>query len=66
MDEEFLAKIRKWKDQNAKILFGRGHAGQCKIKVKHGPGGIFTSRYNVDPETFEAAKRIMSSRSDKQ
>lgn len=59
MDADILNRIQELKDSHAKIMFGRGHAGQCKIKVKHGPMNMLTTRYVVDPQTYEAAKQLV-------
>lgn len=59
LNTEILEEIRHFSRSRARILFGRGHAGQCKIKIKHGPLSVLTKRYVVDPKTYEAAKQIV-------
>lgn len=57
MDTELVDRVITQARRGADILFGRTHSGTLKIKVKHGPFKLLTSRYNVDPLTYEGIKR---------
>lgn len=39
------------------VLLGYGHTGNVRIKVKHGPLGLVTTRYQTDRMTFEEIKK---------
>lgn len=39
------------------VMMGYGHTGDVKIKVKYGPFGFFTTRYQTDRTEFEEIKK---------
>lgn len=57
MDMELIGKVSRHARRGGQILFGRSHTGILKIKVRHGPFRLFTTRYHTDPITYEWIKR---------
>ena len=39
-----------------KLYIGRNAMGRPKIKIVHGPFGLFVSRYNIDEQQCELLK----------
>ena len=39
--------------KGAKVLIGHDASGRHKLKIKTGPFGLWTKRYNVDLETMD-------------
>jgi hypothetical protein len=56
MTDEDIEVICKKVSRGAKLYFGRDHAGREKIKLIHGPFGIFTERYQLDNDSMERLK----------
>ncbi len=57
MTDNELSKICTWMTRGAKLYIGRDHAGRSKIKVVHGPLGIFTERYQCDDQDIQELNR---------
>lgn len=58
MDLELFNKIEDYRCNGASIYFKRSHIGVPKIKIKHGPFGFFTKRFETDLETFDKIKKL--------
>jgi hypothetical protein len=52
MTDQDIETICNRVKRGAKLFFGRDHAGREKIKLIHGPFGIFTERYQLDTDTM--------------
>jgi hypothetical protein len=61
-DAEIVVEIMRYFDNGADVLFSRSHSGEAKIKVKHGPFKLRTSRYTVSDKTAVAVKDSMRAR----
>jgi hypothetical protein len=53
MTNSEITQIRNWIRKGAKIMVGTDYTGRKRIKVKHGPFGIFVSRFTCEPENYE-------------
>lgn len=47
---------------SGRVSIAATHYGQFKVRVRHGPFGLLTSKYVVDSETLEALKRQLKQR----
>lgn len=62
MDNELIKLVLKHARRGNDIFFGRSSAGGLKIKVKHGPFNVLTTRYKTNPTTFDAIRHLMNER----
>lgn len=56
MTEDEIDSICTKVSRGAKLYFGRDPAGREKIKLIHGPFGIFTERYQLDRDSMMRLK----------
>ena len=56
MTENEIVKVSRWLSKGAKLYVGRDHSGRQKIKVVHGPFGIFVDRFQCDEKDIARLK----------
>lgn len=61
MTDQDIDSICKKIRRGAKLYFGRDHAGREKIKLVHGPFGVFTERYQLDHDSMGRLKAKLNS-----
>jgi hypothetical protein len=57
LTENELTKVCGWVIKGAKLYVGRDYSGRAKIKVVHGPLGLFTDRYQCEDRDIEELNR---------
>ena len=48
-----MNEVCKFISSGSKVLIGHDASGRHKLKIKTGPFGLWTRRYNVDAETMD-------------
>jgi hypothetical protein len=61
-ETNIVLEIMRHFDNGADVLFSRSHTGEAKIKVKHGPFKLRTTRYTVNDRVAVAVKDAMRAR----
>ena len=56
MDEILVEKIIKYKKSGAKLMFRQRNSDEQRLKLRHGPAGIFVKRFDMDNETAQMIK----------
>lgn len=56
------SEVYKMVKNGAKLFIGKNASGLPKIKIVHGPFGLFVSRYNIDPIQCELLKNQLVDR----
>ena len=59
MTEVELRKVGRWLTEGGKLFIGTDEEGSQKIKVVHGPLGMFVHRYAISEEQLLALKDII-------
>jgi hypothetical protein len=54
-----LSKVCRWIDEGGKLLIGRDSAGRQKIKIIHGPLGMFVHRFHITDGELEKLKATL-------
>ena len=53
VDAASLNEVCELISKGAKVLIGHDASGRHKLKIKTGPFGLWTRRYNMDTETMD-------------
>lgn len=53
VDAASLNEVCELISKGAKVLIGHDASGRHKLKIKTGPFGLWTRRYNIDTETMD-------------
>ena len=53
VDQTSLNEVCKLISRGSKVLIGHDASGRHKLKIKTGPFGLWTKRYDVDAETMD-------------
>ncbi len=56
MNQKIVDSVMLHSSKGHQVLLGHHHGGKSKIKIKFGPFGLLTTRYDTDFETFEEIK----------
>jgi hypothetical protein len=59
MTEVELRKVCRWVSEGGKLLIGRDASGHQKIKIMHGPMGIFVHRFAIADDELEKLKSLL-------
>jgi hypothetical protein len=59
MTEAELNKVCRWVNEGGKLLIGRDASGHQKIKVVHGPLGMFVHRFEIADNELEKLKEML-------
>jgi hypothetical protein len=59
MTEAELNKVCRWVGEGGKLMIGRDAAGNQKIKIVHGPLGMFVHRFNIADDELERLKIML-------
>ena len=57
VDQEVVNSVVNFAERGSKVMFGRSHTGEIKIKIKYGPLQALTKRYRTTPQTYELIKQ---------
>lgn len=61
MDKLLIENVLKHARKGHKVYLKVGQPGHGKVKIKHGPLKMLTTRYEPDLETFDALRMKLSS-----
>ena len=61
-DTQIISEIISYYEKGADVLFSRSHTGEAKIKIKHGPFKLLTTRYVVNDKIAVAIRENMRAR----
>ena len=53
MNQTVFYEVCELISKGAKVLIGHDASGRHKLKIKTGPFGLWTRRFNVDVETMD-------------
>lgn len=53
MNQTVINEVCELISKGAKVLIGHDASGRHKLKIKTGPFGLWTRRYNIDTETMD-------------
>lgn len=56
MTEAEITRVCTWVKHGGKLLIGRDPSGRKKLKIKHGPFGLLTSRYQCSETDLQRLK----------
>ena len=56
VDHQVVDSVIGYAERGNKVMFGRSHTGEIKIKIKYGPMQTLTKRFRTTPQTFAAIK----------
>lgn len=59
MTEVELRKVCRWITEGGKLLIGTDDYGRQKIKVTHGPLGMFVHRFEITENELLALKELI-------
>jgi hypothetical protein len=59
MTEVELRKVCRWINEGGKLFIGTDEQGQQKIKVVHGPLGMFVHRYVISETELMQLKELI-------
>ena len=59
MTEVELRKVGRWLSEGGKLFIGTDEQGAQKIKVVHGPLGMFVHRYEITEEQLLSLKDMI-------
>jgi hypothetical protein len=60
MTDTELRKVSRWVSEGGKLLLGRDHAGRLKLKVLHGPLGMFVHRFAITQTELDTLKDLLT------
>ena len=60
MTDAEMQLVQKWISNGGELLVGSNHSGDRKIKVRHGPFHIFTSRFSASEPELQALKDLLA------
>ncbi len=64
MTDVELRKVGRWLTEGGKLFIGTDDQGSQKIKVVHGPLGMFVHRYEItEPQLLDLKSMILKSMS---
>ena len=55
-----MLQVQEWVANGGELLIGSTHSGDRKIKVKHGPFHVFTSRFSASEEEVRSLKSLLA------
>jgi hypothetical protein len=61
MTETELNKVCRWINEGGKLMIGRDSSGYQKIKIVHGPLGMFVHRFKITDSELDKLKAMLLS-----